>query len=452
MKQVKRRTWFCLVFTILLAAGLAIFLARYVSNGGDWAAFRANKHIYDQSGHLSSGAILDRNGNVLYDAAAGTYSEDQTVRRATLHAVGDSAGNIATGALSAFSGKLSGFNPILGTTGGGHDLYLTIDEDLNAAAYTAMNGRKGAVGVYNYKTGEILCMVSLPAFDPAAPPEITDGDSRYEGVYINRFLSSAYTPGSVFKLVTTAAAIENIDDLFSRTFTCDGSVEIGGQVITCPSAHGTMDIYGALANSCNGVYAQLAVELGGDTVQDYAQKAGLLSAFSVSGIPAAAGSFTAAADGSADLGWSGVGQYNDLVNPCALMTYAGTIANGGTRVLPRLIDRETTASGLPAAFYRTTKQSSGLGRETCALLREMMRNNVVDHYGQSQFGELAVCAKSGTAEVGDGQRPHSWFTGFVDDAAHPLAFVVVVENGGSGASVAGGIAASVLSAAVSAGY
>ncbi len=452
MKQVKRRTWFCLIFTVLLAVGVAVFLMRYVANGSDWASFSANKHIYDQSGRLSSGAILDRNGNVLYDAASGSYSEDGTVRRATLHAVGDRTGNIATGALTAFSGKLSGFNPILGTTGGGHDLYLTIDEDLNAAAYNAMNGRKGTVGVYNYKTGEILCMVSLPTFDPQDPPEISDGDSRYEGVYLNRFLSSTYTPGSVFKLVTTAAAIENLDDLFSRTFTCDGSVEIGGQVITCPSAHGTMDIYDALANSCNGVYAQLAVELGGDTMQEYAQKAGLLDRISVSGISTAAGSFTAAADGSADLGWSGVGQYSDLVNPCALMTYAGTIANGGTQVLPRLIDRETTASGLPAGIYRTSKQSSAIAPETCSLLKEMMRNNVVSHYGQSQFGELAVCAKSGTAEVGEGQRPHSWFTGFIDDADHPLAFVVIVENGGSGASVAGSVAAAVLSAAVSAGY
>ena len=71
---------------------------------------------------------------------------------------------------------------------------------------------------------------------------------------------------------------------------------------------------------------------------------------------------------------------------------------------------------------------------------------------RSAAGYLAVCAKSGTAEVGDGQRPHSWFVGFVDDDVHPLAFAVMVENGGSGASVAGGIAAKVLNAAAEAGY
>ena len=116
MKQVKRRTWFCLVFTALLTLGILLFLARYFTIGGDWASFSANKHIYDKSGQLISGAVLDRTGTVLYDAASGAYSDDKIIRQATLHAVGDRASNIATGARQAFSEQLSGFNPILGTT------------------------------------------------------------------------------------------------------------------------------------------------------------------------------------------------------------------------------------------------------------------------------------------------------------------------------------------------
>lgn len=89
MKQVKRRTWFCLVFTALLTLGILLFLARYFTIGGDWASFSANKHIYDKSGQLISGAVLDRTGTVLYDAASGAYSDDKIIRQATLHAVGD---------------------------------------------------------------------------------------------------------------------------------------------------------------------------------------------------------------------------------------------------------------------------------------------------------------------------------------------------------------------------
>lgn len=208
-------------------------------------------------------------------------------------------------------------------------------------------------------------MVSTPTFDPENPPEIQDGDSRYEGVYLNRFLSATYTPGSVFKLVTTMAAIETLNDYESRTYTCTGSTEIGGQTITCPSAHGDMDIYGALANSCNCFYAQLAVEMGGKTMWQYAKKAGLLDSLSVSGISTAAGSFTAAAEGSADLGWSGVGQYNDLVNPCAMMTLCGTIANRGTQVPPRLLLKETTAAGLRTG-HSGPKNTAALSHRTPA--------------------------------------------------------------------------------------
>src|SRR5699024_9209390 len=120
------------------------------------------------------------------------YYDGATVREATLHAVGDAEGRIGTGALVAFADRLSGYNLLTGSyspLGQGNDLYLTLDARYNYIAYQALGGRKGAVGVYNYKTGEILCMVSAPSFDPANPPDIQDGDERYDGVYLNRFLS-----------------------------------------------------------------------------------------------------------------------------------------------------------------------------------------------------------------------------------------------------------------------
>jgi cell division protein FtsI/penicillin-binding protein 2 len=450
MKQVKRRTWFSMLFVIALAAGLGLLLFRYAADGGKWAAFSANAHIYTD-GKLTQGQIRDRNGEVLYDFETNEYSGDKTVRKATLHAVGDPGGNIATGARLRFRSRLCGFSPLTGTTAGGHRAYLTIDSKLNAAAYEALDGARGTVGVYDYTTGQILCMVSNPSFDPENPPSSVDG-SRYEGVYMNRFLSSTYTPGSVFKVVTAAAAIENVDGIFDRKYTCTGSCEIGGKTITCPEAHGEEDMYGALANSCNCWFARLAAELGGKTMARYADKLGLLSSQDVSGISTAAGAYDAAPDGSADLGWSGIGQYDDLVNPCAMMTLMGTIANGGTKVAPQLFLRETDALGVPMSVYSAEKTDGAIKSATCAKLRDMLRSDVTEHYGQEKFGDLAVCAKSGTAEVGAGKTPHSWFTGFIDDEKHPLAFVVVVENGGGGAAVAGSVAAKVLAAAAKMGY
>lgn len=365
------------------------------------------------------------------------------MRLATLHAVGDEWGNISTSALSLFRDRLVGFNPITGTSGEGHKLYLTLDSQLNEAAYDALDGRKGVVAVYNYETGDILCMVSTPTYDPVDPPEIEDGDEEYSGVYLNRFLSGLYTPGSIFKVVTTAAALENLYDIQQRTFTCTGRVEIGGDVITCPYAHGEMDFEDALACSCNCVFAQLAVEMGGETVQRYAQDAGLLDEHSINGIMTEAGLYEIG--NSNELGWSGIGQYHDLVNPCAMMTLMGTIAADGTAAQPHLICKETSMSGLSLVDDEKTSFTEPVwSAGTYATLRSMMRSNVLLNYGQDRFGDLAVCAKSGTAEVGSDKSPHAWFTGFIDDSSCPLAFVVLVENGGGGSDVAGSIAASIL--------
>ena len=111
-----------------------------------------------------------------------------------------------------------------------------------------------------------------------------------------------------------------------------------------------------------------------------------------------------------------------------------------------LMQEKSEDTGL-AAFPDGTDTFKIYSAETCQRLKEMMRNNVLTQYGQAQFGDLPVCAKSGTAEVGGGQQPHAWFAGFIDDPEHPLAFVVLVENGGGGAAEAGSIAAKLLAQA-----
>ena len=387
------------------------------------------------------GRVLDRDGDVLSwvdEAGNRQYYANPTVRMATLHAVGDPGGAIGTSALVAFADELSGYNFLTGADnpfGQGNDLYLTLDARLNYEAYQALNGRKGAAGVYNYKTGEILCMVSSPAFDPANPPEIQEGDGRYEGVYVNRFLSGTFIPGSVFKTVTLTAALEKIPDLFDRAFTCTGSTEVGGETITCPSAHGEMDIGEAFARSCNGVFAQLAAELGAETMAEYVEQAGLLDRYSVDGIQTAQGSYDLAGAAEGQLGWSGVGQYNDLVNPCAVMVWMGGVANGGKAGGPPP-DPGGEGGAAPACPSPSGGRTGTLidGGHRPDPLAGLMAQNVVQTYGSGRFPNMDVCAKSGTAEVGGGKRPNAWFAGFLRNEDAPYAFAVVVEEGGSGAS------------------
>lgn len=456
MKKIEKRAVVCLLLALAMLLGLGLFCVRFVLSGGRWAGFAANRHLYNSQGQLAVGRVLDRDGDVLSwvdEAGNRRYYDNATVREATLHAVGDPSGNIGTGALVAFADKLSGYNLLTGAyspLGEGNDLYLTLDARYNYIAYQALGGKKGTVGVYNYKTGEIVCMVSSPSFDPANPPVIEEGDERYDGVYLNRFLSGTFTPGSIFKTVTLTAAIEEIPDLFSRTFTCTGSTQVGGEVITCPRAHGEMDIYGAFANSCNGVFGQLAAELGAETMERYVTQAGLTSQYKVNGIPTAAGRFDVGTTPN-QLGWAGVGQYNDLVNPCAMMVWMGAVANGGKAAVPQLIQKTETPLGTPASFYLKKQTASLVDRDTASRLADMMANNVAQTYGSSRFPNMDICAKSGTGEVGGGKAPNTWFAGFLRNEDAPYAFVVLVEEGSSGSDTAGAVASKVLDVIVN-GY
>ena len=455
MKKIERRAFVCLALALLLAAGLAVFLVKYFLDGGDWASSAFNRHLYDSSGVLSSGTVLDRDGDVLSEVVDGrrTYYDGETVRKATLHAVGDLQGNIGTGALNAFADKLTGYDLLNGAFGAqrGSELYLTIDARYNYEAYQALNGHAGTVAVYNYDSGEILCMVSAPSYDPLDVPADIETSDRYKGAYLNRFLSSAFTPGSVYKTVTLAAALEEIPDLTDRTWDCQGSVQIGDETIVCSGTHGQQDIASAFANSCNVAFAQIAVELGEEALAEHTERAGLTDSYSIDGLPTAKGSFRFDGITDGQLGWAGVGQYQDLVNPASLMLYMGAIANGGRAAEPYLIEKTVGALGLPSLPHFTTHTGRLIEADTAEALADLMANNVTQTYGADRFPGMDICAKSGTAEVGEGQTPHAWFAGFLRGEETPYAFVVLVENGGGGSSVAGTVAARVLDVIVN-GY
>ncbi|MCI8477439.1 MAG: penicillin-binding protein [Oscillospiraceae bacterium] len=460
MKKIEARANICLLLALVLLLGLGLYIARFVRDGGRWVAYAANRHLYNSQGSLAVGRVLDRDGDVLSWVEDGVrrYYNGSTVRKATLHAVGDPGGNIGTGALTAFANKLSGYNQITGAyhfMGAGNDLYLTLDARYNYIAYEALGGRKGAVGVYNYKTGELLCMVSSPSFDPLDPPAADQlEDPRYEGVYLNRFLSGTFVPGSVFKTITLTAALECIPDVTTRHWTCTGSTQVGGAPVTCPKVHGELDLTGALAHSCNGVFALLAAELGRETLTRYVDRSGLTSTYQVSGIRTAPSRISLENATGHELGWAGVGQHTDLVNPCALMVYMGAVANGGRAAVPQLVLKTVTPigkAGLRLSPYLTRKTGELIQNDTAQRLSGIMAQAAVEAYGTNRFPNMDLCAKSGTAEVGGGLTPNAWFTGFLRNPDAPYAFVVLVEQGGGGAEVAGTVAARVLDAIVN-GY
>lgn len=447
MKKIHRRSIITLCLAGLLTAGLIWFIGDYIVNAGTWAVNRANPHTYS-GGNLTCGTIYDSAGRLLSSESDGkrVYNDDETIREATLHAVGDSEGNIP-GVQTAIADDLVGFDLVNGTyslTGAGNTVYLTLDAEVCASALTALNGRKGTVGVYNYKTGEIICMVSSPTFDPTNVPDLTD--SKYDGAYINRFLYSTYPPGSIFKVVTSAAAIENIPDILTQKFYCNGGTEIDGEEVKCDGVHNNIGFQDALAHSCNAAFANISLEVGPELLTKYAAKA--IASLQFDGISTAAGNYDVSSAANVEVAWSGIGQYTDLINPCAYMAYLGAIANGGVQVLPHIIKKVENTAGITVATGKTRENGRIIDEATAETLTIMLHYNVVEIYGQSNYPGTYFCAKSGTAEVGGDAAPNATFTGYLKDEDYPLAFIVIVENGGSGSSVSGKIASTVLTEAM----
>ncbi len=462
MKRILRRSTMIFVLTIAFIGGMGYLTFQLVTNADDWVDQAFNAHISGEGGLEQAGTIFDRNGTVLAQTVDGVrvYNENESIRKSLLHVVGDNSLNISTAAQSMYRSQLTGYSLIWGlnmpqTLRKSNDLTLTVDADTCAAAYDVLNSydKKGACVVYNYKTGEVICSVSTFAYDPEAPPEITeDNEEEYDGVYLDNVLSSSYTPGSIFKIVTMAAAIENIPDLYERSWYCEGSEEIGGSDITCVDAHGYIGIEEAFSHSCNIVFAELAVELGYDIMTETAEKIGVNLTFYVDGIATAAGNYDVDDANTNQLAWSGVGQYTDEVNPMQMAIICGAIANGGTAVNPTLIKSGTddflNAIGISTAVSGREMFST----DTASKLDAVMRYTITDYYGDNLYGGLSVCAKTGTAEVGDDNEPNGWIVGYSQDEDCPLAFACVVEDSGFGSEYAAPVAqAAMIQAAKSLG-
>ena len=457
MKMTSRRSLVVLLLVVAVIAGLVFLGFKLAVNGENWATLRANEHLTEDGSFIAAGNITDRNGEILAktENSKRVYNDSERIRRATLHIVGDTEGYISSGVQTAYKTQLIGYNRVTGLhslikNGRGNDVTLTLDSELCAVAYDKLNGRKGVVAAYNYKTGEILCSVSSGNYDIRNKPSETEinenKNGQYDGIYMNRLIDGLYTPGSTFKIITAASTIENKKDINSWEYTCEGETVIDGVKVTCPRSHGKLDFKTAFSNSCNCAFARLSDDLGEEKITVTADKFGFGESFPFGNVQTEKSRIDLADAKRGDIAWAGVGQYTTLVNPYHMLTVVGSIANDGTAVLPYTISKVATPEG------RVVEENVAESREYISpavanLLKEMMRFTVEDNYGDWRFKGLDMCGKTGTAEISDEEEPHSWFVGFSKNPACPVAIVVVVENGGWGSSAALPIASSVMESA-----
>lgn len=431
MKRTMSRSIIALILAVAFLLGLGFLCYKYVCDSPMWASQTFNAYISSGKGLAYAGTIYDRNGTVLAKSENGerVYNEDLSVRLATLHSVGDYSYNIATALQTTHRAELAGHNRIFGyglpsSLGFSGDMALTVDSGVCAKVYDAFGGRNGACFVYNYKTGEVLCMVSTPSYDPQNVPEEVP-----EGAYLNNAISSTYAPGSIFKIITTVAAIEYLPDWENITLNCDGEEDFGGDDVTCLEHHGEMDIYEAFARSCNIAFADLAAQVGAENMQKTAEKLGITASFNICSVNTAKGVYDVKNATLNELAWSGIGQHTDMTNPAQMAILCGAVASEGSAKLPTYIEGVSPKGNAEL-----------MSKETADIMAEIMRYTVRDYYGDSMFEGLTVGAKTGTAEVGEGKAPNGWIVGYSEDEDCPLAFAVVVEEGDYGFYSAGPIA------------
>ena len=434
--------------------------------GGRWVANPYNPRISNRKQSVIMGTVTDRDGAVLaYTDESGSrrYNGSEATRRAVSQVIGDSGGKASTGVDTFHAQYLLGFkasiferlgDAITGTTQRGDDLQLTVSAQLSryiSEQFPA--GKRGAVVVLNYKTGEILAMVSVPQFDP------TDMDSALEdeeaGALINRATQGLYPPGSTFKIVTMASALENLPELDSFAFDCTGYYPVGSYAVTDNSAHGVQSLSGAFTNSCNTTFAALSQELGYSMLGATAERFGFNQNFLFDDLIVYNSSYPIDNLSEEDLAWSAVGQGRVLATPLHMAMIAASIANGGVMNEPRLLRRITTPQGGERALPQAAPARRVLAESVATRIEREMIGVVKSGTGTRAAlpNGYTVAGKTGSAEASDDKsiESHAWFVGYITNDNAPYAICVLVENGGSGGGVAAPLARKTLEKAINLG-
>lgn len=365
---------------------------------------------------------------------------------------------------------------ITGAQPRGASVELTIDPAAQQAAWDALGDQTGAVVALDPTTGAILALVSKPSYDPNvlavhSTKQVTEAYAALdadpgEPLQNRAIAGDTYPPGSVFKLVTTAAALENgltpetvldaptVLQLPDTTATLQN---FGGE--RCSSS-GQVSIADALRVSCNTAFANLGMQLGEDALRAQAEAFGFGKDLSIP-LKVTPSVFAAEPDGralsKASLAQSAIGQYSDRVTPLQVAMVAATIANGGTQMTPYLVQTVRDANLSVIDQAEPTPLATPISPATASAIRDMMISVVQRGTGTAaQIDGVTVAGKTGTAQHGAdaSEPPHAWFTAFAPAESARVAVAVVVEDGGSlgdeatGGRVAAPIAKAVIEAVI----
>lgn len=432
--------------------------------GNRWFAYARNPRVREQKANVTAGSIYDRNGVLLASTVDGkrVYQADEASRRAVVHVIGDSEGQVSNGVEGFQTAYLYGFKASLverfnalfsDDPRRGDDVHLSLDSELCTAityhfsANRLTKGKNGAAVVMNYKTGEVVGEVSLPSFDPMNKSSV----SKVSEVYWNRATQSLYPPGSTFKVITTAAALENIPGVTDMTITCNGGLDVDGQAIRDygNAVHKQLTLREAFKKSCNNVYALLALTLEDEKLRKTAESFGFNDNFLFRDLVVENSTYPTENRNQFELATTGIGQSALAATPMHMCMVAAAIANDGVMMEPRLLMSVETAAGSVRPLYQPKVYRTALSAEHAAILQSYMRDVVKSGTGtRAAVPGLTVCGKTGSAEssLAGSDVTYGWFVGHIENDDLPYAVSILVESiedGEGGGSTAAPVAADI---------
>ncbi|MFB8028110.1 MULTISPECIES: peptidoglycan D,D-transpeptidase FtsI family protein [unclassified Streptomyces] len=456
IRYIRHAAGFCLLLLLALLANAArVQLFEADELDANPANRRTTIDRYDQP-----------RGNILVGDESVTGSKDtgeqlayeRTYRHGPLYApvTGYASQTYGTTLLeNAEDPVLSGSDPILAplplwgditrSLQPGGDVVTTVQDAVQRAAYEGLDGRRGAVAALDPATGRILALVSSPSYDPevlsGTGPAVTDAWARLNRApsrpMLNRALRQTYPPGSAFKIVTAAAALDAgvVTDPDADTDTPSPYVLPGTSTVLPNEAKGCgkASLAEAIRVSCNTVMAHLGVQVGLDGMLDAVAGFG----FNDDGlkIPSRVARSNFDEDMSDDqLAQSSIGQFDTAATPLQMAMVASAVANGGELMRPQLVDRVTTDDGGTVRQQGPDSYHRAMNPTTARQLQRMMVDVVENGTGtNAAIDGVTVGGKTGTAQHGvdNSGTPYAWFIAWAQapDSGRPaVAVAVVVED------------------------
>ena len=456
------------VMLILLFGMIGWFVYFNTRDSRDVVNDSRNQRLALLAESVSRGTIYASDGEVLAEEIRnedGSYSRYYPYGRVFAHVIGTSEVNKSGVELTADYDLVTSsvqpldkiYNDLNGEKNPGNNVVTTLNTKLQQAAYDALGDRDGAVIAMEPSTGRILAMVSKPDYDPNELPDIyqdvlEDEDSK---ILLNQATQGLFTPGSIFKIVTTLAYLRSGNDPDSFYYECDGSIALDTENDTSElncyggEVHGSLDLEDAFAESCNSAYAYMGQQISAKAFSDTAKEM-LFNVKLPSDFTTAVSSFKLdSSDSQWQAGATAIGQGNTVLSPMHALMIVSAAANDGVLMKPYVISGVHNAENETVSHNEPSEAARLMSESEADRLQEMMRAVVTEgtgYYLSDRSYEAA--GKTGTAEVA-GRGNNAWFVGYAPADDPKIAVAVLVEDAGTASSEAVPVAAELFDAYLS---